>query len=191
MSSPATSRGVFGSRRFSFFSTMGGIAVAMPMHLGNVLAQDYPAMEAPPDYVEQQNERQRDACIFVWGALAVSASTLSWGASWNYNDEAAASQNAMSRCRAGGASDCKVAVTVADVCVSLAASPGKKVFAIGGPIGAANYAEDAALAKCKRAGGQACAVTTSFCADGIQHVVNGHTVFSNGNPILVPDGPKS
>lgn len=185
-----------------------GVAMAIPMRLTSALAEDYPAMEAPPDYVEQQNERQRNGCMLVgncdgpgrpappplpdvWGAVAVSPSTLSWGTSWNYKEEAAASQNAMSRCRASGASDCKVAVTVADVCVSLATSPGQKIFAIGRPIGAANYAEDAALIKCKRAGGQACAVTTSFCADGVHHVVNGHTAYSNGNPIFVPNGPSS
>jgi hypothetical protein len=168
-------------------------------------------MEPPPDYVGQQLEQQRSSCINsgvcnqpnqparpappplpdVWGALAVSPSTLSWGASWNYKDEAAASQNALSRCRANGPSDCKLAVTVADVCVSLATSPAQKVFSIGGPIGAANFAEGAAILKCKRAGGLACATVTSFCADGVKHLLNGHTVVSNGNPIFVPDGPRS
>jgi hypothetical protein len=97
----------------------------------------------------------------------------------------------LSRCRASGTSDCKLAVTVADVCVSLATSPAQKVYSIGGPIGAANFADDAAVLKCKRAGGQACAVITSFCADGVHHVLSGHTVFSNGNPIFVTNGPKS
>jgi hypothetical protein len=211
MSALTTSRGVIAFRRLSRnLFTLGGVVLAIPMQLTSALAQDYPAMEPPPDYVQRQNELQRNACILtgacdqpirpggpapppepdVWGALAVSPSTLSWGASWNYQDEAAASQNALSRCRASGSSDCKVAVTVADVCVALATSPGQRVFSIGGPIGAANFADDAALLKCKRAGGQACAVTTSFCADGDRHVLNGHTVFSNGNPILVPDGPS-
>jgi hypothetical protein len=174
-------------------STIAGVALAIPVHLSVALAQDYPAMPPPPDYVGLQAEQQRSACINsgacdqptqpsrpappplpdVWGALAVSPSTLSWGASWNYQDEAAASQNALSRCRASGSSDCKLAVTVADVCVSLATSPAQKVFSIGGPIGAANFADGAAILKCKRAGGQACAIITSFCADGVQHVLNG------------------
>jgi hypothetical protein len=190
---------------------IAGAALAIPMHLSMALAQEYPAMQPPPDYVEQQNEQQRSACNItglcnqpnqsgrpappplpdVWGALAVSPSTLGWGASWNYKDEAAASQTALSRCRANGTSDCKLAVTVADVCVSLATSPAQKIFSIGGPIGAANFADDAAILKCKRAGGQACATATSFCADGVHHVLSGHTVLSNGNPIFVPDGPRS
>ena len=57
------------------------------------------------------------------------------------------------------------------------------------PSGAANIAEDAALARCRRAGGKTCALTTSFCADGVRHNLNGHTNFSNGNPIFVHDGP--
>jgi hypothetical protein len=138
---------------------MGGVAIAIPLYFTSALARDYPAMVAPslPD---------------LWGALAVSPSLLSWGAAWNYKDEAAASRSAMTRCRASGASDCKVAVTVADACVSLATSTGQRVFAIGGPIGAANSAGQAALSQCKRTGGLACAITTSLCADGLHHVVN-------------------
>ena len=192
-------------------STIAGVALAIPMHLSSALAQDYPAMAPPPDYVEQLNEQQRGACNItglcnqsnqpgrpappplpdVWGALAISPSTLGWGASWNYKDEAAASQVALSNCRANGLSDCKLAVTVADVCVSLATSPAQKIYSIGGPIGAANFADGAAILKCKRAGGQACATVTSFCADGVHHVLNGHTELSNGNPIFVADGSRS
>jgi Domain of unknown function (DUF4189) len=190
---------------------IAGAALAIPMRHSSALADDYPAMAPPPDYVGQQLEQQRSSCINsgacnqpnqpgrpappplpdVWGALAVSPSTLGWGASWNYKDEAAASQVALSKCRANGLSDCKLAVTVADVCVSLATSPAQKIFTIGGPIGAANFADDAAILKCKRAGGQACATVTSFCADGVHHQLTGHTVLSNGNPIFVPDGPRS
>jgi hypothetical protein len=192
-------------------STITGVALAIPMHLSSALAQDeYPAMAPPPDYVEQQNEQNRSACNItglcnqsgpgrpappplpdVWGALAISPSTLGWGASWNYKDEGTASQVALSKCRANGLSDCKLAVTVADVCVSLATSPAQKIYSIGGPIGAANFADGAAILKCKRAGGQACATVTSFCADGVHHELNGHTVLSNGNPIFVPDGQRS
>jgi hypothetical protein len=191
-------------------SIVAAVALTIPLHPSSALADDYPAMAAPPDYVEQQNEQQRSACNVtglcnqsnqpgrpappplpdVWGALAISPSTLGWGASWNYKDEAAASQVALSKCRANGLSDCKLAVTIADVCVSLATSPAQKIYSIGGPIGAANFADGAAILKCKQAGGQACATVTSFCADGVHHELNGHTVLSNGNPIFVADGPS-
>lgn len=123
----------------------------------------------------------------VWGALAVSPSTLLSGDSWNYNSEATASNRALAECRASSrAGDCKVVVTVADVCVALASSKATNIYAVGGPTGAANFAENNALLKCQRAGGGACAITASFCADGIHHVLGGQTVSSNGNPIFVP-----
>ncbi|MBS0580623.1 MAG: DUF4189 domain-containing protein [Proteobacteria bacterium] len=123
----------------------------------------------------------------VWGALAVSASTLASGSSWNYKSEAAASKAALGQCRARGGTDCKVVTTVADVCVALAVSNAEKTYAVGGPTGAGNYADDAAMLKCQRAGGKSCFVQASFCADGQRHQLNGHTVTSNGNPIFVPD----
>ena len=125
----------------------------------------------------------------VWGALALSPSTLDWGTSWNSKSESDASELARQQCTAKGAHDCKILKTVADVCLSLVTSPGEKVFTVGGPIGASNIAEEAALARCQRAGGKSCALTTSFCADGVRHVLNGHTTFSNGNPIFNHDGP--
>jgi hypothetical protein len=124
----------------------------------------------------------------VWGALALSPSTLDWGTSWNSRSESDASEFAVRQCTAKGAHDCKILKTVADVCLSLVLSPGEKVFAVGGPIGASNIAEEAALARCRRGGGKACALSASFCADGVRHVLNGHTSFSNGNPVFVHAG---
>lgn len=123
----------------------------------------------------------------VWGALAVSASTLASGTSWNYNTADAANQAALDGCRERGGIDCKIVKSVADVCVSLAVSSPQKLFTVGGPTGAGNFADDAALLKCRRAGGKSCIVQASFCADGERHDLFGHTVFSNGNPIFVPD----
>jgi len=122
----------------------------------------------------------------VWGALAVSASTLASGTSWNYKSEPAAAEAALGQCRARGGSDCKVEKTVADVCLALAVSKTEGIYAVGGPIGAGNYADEAALLKCQRAGGKSCFVQASFCADGERHELNGRTVMSNGNPIFVP-----
>jgi len=75
---------------------------------------------------------------------------------------------------------------VADVCVSLAESFTQKIYVIGGPTGATNFADGNALLKCQRAGGRACSVAVSFCADGVNHALKGHTVLSNGNPIFMP-----
>lgn len=82
----------------------------------------------------------------VFGAIAIFASTLVYGTSWNYGSEKDADARAMQECqRSTSARDCKVVVTVADVC-----------------------AGNATL-KCQRAGGKSCVVKTQFCADGIKH----------------------
>jgi hypothetical protein len=126
----------------------------------------------------------------VWGAIAVSPS-LGWGTSWNFKSQKDANAKALAGCQAQSKTGCKVAVSVADVCVALAISDKEKVYAIGGPIGAVNFAEDNGALKCQRAGGHQCKIATSFCADGQKHELKGQTVFSNGNPIFVPDGQSA
>lgn len=107
----------------------------------------------------------------VWGAIAISTS-LKWGISWNYKSEADAKAAALKSCKAvSNVKDCKIAVTVADVCVSLALSKPERLYAVGGPTGAVNYADMNANLHCQRAGGRSCAIATSFCADGIRHVL--------------------
>jgi hypothetical protein len=150
--------------------TLGYLGCAEMMHPG-------PRQPGPPPKPD------------VWGALAVSASTLAWGASWNSRSESDSSGFALSQCAARGAQDCKIVKTVADVCLALVTSSGENIFTVGGPIGASNIADDAALAKCRRAGGKSCKLITSFCADGARHMLDGHTSFSNGNPIFVHTGP--
>ena len=124
----------------------------------------------------------------IWGALAITPS-LKWGTAWNFKTKAAAQAEALRRCRTeAGARNCKIAVTVADLCVSLAVSEAQNIYRVGGPTGAINFASDNARLQCQRAGGRACTIATSFCADGVNHMLQGRTVFSNGNPIFVPQG---
>ncbi len=107
----------------------------------------------------------------VWGALAISTS-LQWATVWNYKSEAAARAAALQRCKSiSSVKDCKIAVAIADVCVSLALSKPQRLYAIGGPTGAVNFADMNANLRCQRAGGRACTIATSFCADGIRHIV--------------------
>jgi hypothetical protein len=127
----------------------------------------------------------------VWGAVAVSPA-LAWGDSWNYNSEKAAKDAALANClKQKDGKGCHVVGTVADVCMALVTSKPEKVFAVGGPIGAGNFAQDNGTLKCRRAGGSACKVAASFCADGQRHDLKGQTVFSNGNPIFVPQGQST
>jgi hypothetical protein len=124
----------------------------------------------------------------VWGAIAVSPNLTLPGYSYNYPDEQAARQAALENCAGQGGNDCRIVVTVADLCAAVAMSKPEKIVTPNGPIGAANYASSGAMLNCRRAGGRSCVVTTSFCADGINHVTNADTVFSNGNPIAVSPG---
>jgi hypothetical protein len=106
----------------------------------------------------------------VWGAIAVSPSTLTEGHAWNFKSEQDASKRALKECQgATKAADCKIVVTVADVCVSLAASKPEKVYAGSSPSPGITFANNNAMLHCQRAGGRSCAVLTSFCADGIRH----------------------
>lgn len=119
-----------------------------------------PAQPAPPPVPD------------VWGAIAVSPSTLLAGNSWNFKSEQDAAKRALKECQtATKADDCKVVITVADVCVSLAISKPEKIYAVGGPTGAISYANGNATLHCQRAGGRSCAIALSFCADGIRHEV--------------------
>ena len=101
-----------------------------------------PAQEDQVDPVQQQQRQKENACIMsgactclygvctenatgmrfaappapkpdVWGAVAVSPSTLAYGSSWNWKNEKQAAATALKYC---GARDCKVVATVADVC---------------------------------------------------------------------------
>ena len=153
---------------YSCEGTLGYLGCEQLMHPG----APRPALPPKPD---------------VWGAIAVSSSNLAWGTGINQTTKAAAQNLAMQRCGAR-ATDCKLINTVADVCVALIMSDAQKIIKVGGPIGASNFAEDNGILQCQRAGGQHCAVATSFCADGQAHVLKGKTIYSNGNPIFVPEG---
>jgi Domain of unknown function (DUF4189) len=127
----------------------------------------------------------------VWGAIAMSPGAVAWGASWNFQTESAASADAIKRCRASkvGGDACRIVRTVADVCLALVFSASEKVAVVSTPGPAVNFSEDNGKLLCRRAGGRACQVLESFCADGQRHEIKGSTVFTpSGNPIFLPDG---
>lgn len=106
----------------------------------------------------------------VWGAIAISPSTLVEGHSWNFKSEQEASKRALKECQAGTkAGDCKVVGTVVDGCTSLAVSEPDKIYGMASRSPGVSFASGGALLHCRRAGGQSCSVVTSFCADGIRH----------------------
>jgi Domain of unknown function (DUF4189) len=163
---------------------------------------------AQTDDVQRSRDQQTNACILVgncnqsnqnnvrqpppkpdvWGAIAVSPAISPPGYSYQWKTEQAARNAALQNCSSKGGRNCKVIVTFADICAALAVSQPEKVQIVGGPTGAANFAANNAMLKCQRAGGRSCTIAISFCADGVNHNLRGETVFSNGNPIFVPQG---
>ncbi len=101
----------------------------------------------------------------TWTAIAVSPSTLNWGAVWLRNSDRAAKAGALAEC-GKRARDCRVAISTFDYCVALATSPSQRLWAAGGPNHAVKDAKAMSVIHCQRAGGRACIVVASACADG-------------------------
>lgn len=125
----------------------------------------------------------------VWGAIAISPN-LEAGMSWNWSTQAAAEADALKRCNSMKYGACKVASIVVDVCVALAVSAPDHIYRLSGESGAVNLAEDRAVLLCRKAGGKACKLKTSFCADGVRHELTCKTEFHNGNPVCVEPGSR-
>jgi hypothetical protein len=167
-----------GSRHFGatgIFVVANLMPLAMPLA---ARAQQPCGMVATPQGDEywpcpaQANRAQAAPEPDVWGAIALSSATLVYGTAWKFPTEQAAKSWALKDCSGKGARDCKVAVTVADICVALAISKPEKVAAVSSPTGATNFASGNATLHCQRAGGGSCKIAISFCADGINHQVN-------------------
>jgi hypothetical protein len=108
----------------------------------------------------------------VWGAVAVSPSTLFEGHAFNYKTQQEAETRALKECRnMTRATDCKIVANVVDVCIALAESKPDKVYAVSSPSPGNTFADKNAILHCQRAGGRYCAVVTSLCADGVRHQV--------------------
>ena len=99
-----------------------------------------------------------------WGALAMSPSTMVFGAAWHYGRRDDADRNALADCAKSGARDCQVVSPARGRCTALAmaAAPGR-AYAVGGPASTLRIAANDALARCGRAGGHDCALTASTC----------------------------
>ena len=152
------------------------MAVAASAPLANVFAQ-------VPDYVERNNEQIRQACILagcdqpapsggaalppgIWGALAVSPSTLVSGSTWGYQDKQSAEKSALKECSLAmnAMRDCKIVGSFANTCVALAISAKEHAWGYSGTYSTMKQAADAAMTRCRNGGGHACTITTNFCS---------------------------
>lgn len=151
-----------------------------------------PAQTDEVDPVEQQQRQRETACIMTgactcsfgvctmtatgerfsapsptfvgewYAAIAKSATSGAWGASWHYASQAEANQAALANCNQKGVTDCKVEIGDVNNCLSLAESPdgawgvGRSGMSRAGAIGVAtDY--------CRKYGGKNCAARVSVC----------------------------
>ena len=98
----------------------------------------------------------------AYGAIALSSSSLGYGASWGYADAGTARARAQAECARAGANDCAVRVSVAGSCAALVMSgQTNHVFAVTDI--SRETAGALALAQCQATGASDCEVKTNFC----------------------------
>jgi len=98
----------------------------------------------------------------VYGAIALSGSSLGYGTSWGYADAGTARARAQAECARAGASDCAVRVSVVNSCAALVMSgQTSHVFAVTDVD--KTSASALALAQCQATGASDCEVKANFC----------------------------
>lgn len=182
------------------FSTIAGGALAISMHLSSALAQEYPAMEPPPDYVEQLHERERNACINaggcdlpvqrggappgIWGALAISRSSTFYGYSYDYPSQDGADAAALASCNSGlkGKRDCQVRSSFSRNCIALATSD-DGAWGYSATYGDLVADDKQALGTCQNSGGKSCTTVLAYCSpNGGFHTWVGLAISMEPNP---------
>jgi Domain of unknown function (DUF4189) len=97
-----------------------------------------------------------------YAAIAKSSASWEWGASWREQSEAAANRDATLICARSGRKDCKIVLSGANNCLSLAESPDGAWAAAD-----STYDGSTAISKatnaCRKYGGQNCAVVVTPC----------------------------
>jgi len=119
-----------------------------------------------PVYDCTYQKRGPQAPVFVgtwYSAIAKSAATFAWGASWHETTQENANKSAMQSCTHTGHNDCKIAITGANNCLSLAESTPDGAWAASFSNLDRNDAIHAAAALCKKNGGRDCSVVVSPC----------------------------
>jgi hypothetical protein len=98
-----------------------------------------------------------------YAAIAKSSASADWGASWREPSMAAATRDAQLSCVKAGGRDCKIVVSGANNCMSLAISRSDGFWASAD----SNYDRSTAISKamnaCQRVGGRQCAVVVTPC----------------------------
>ena len=120
----------------------------------------------------------------VWGAIAISPA-LQTSYSYQFRSQALAETAAIDDCRTRYKQpSCKVLVAFEDICAAVAVSAPERIVKISKPTPVVNWAEAKVLQDCRAAGGKACMVAASHCADHVRHEAPLETCFTGtGNPV--------
>jgi hypothetical protein len=97
-----------------------------------------------------------------YAAIAKSSASREWGASWREQSEAAANRDANLICARSGRKDCKVVLSGANNCLSLAESPDGAWAAADSVLDRTDAISKATNA-CRKYGGHSCAVVVTPC----------------------------
>lgn len=97
-----------------------------------------------------------------YAAIAKSARSRAWGASWHFASQAAANQAALANCNKGGVTDCQVAIGDVNNCLSLAESP-DGTWGVGRSGLNRSDAIHVATGYCEKYGGKNCVAQVSVC----------------------------
>jgi hypothetical protein len=119
-----------------------------------------------PEYDCQYQKHGPAAPVFTgtwYAAIAKSAVTFAWGASWHETTQENANRSALQSCSHSGQKDCKVAITGGNNCLSLAESAPDGAWAASFSNLDRNGAIHAAAALCQKNGGRDCSVVVSPC----------------------------
>ena len=102
----------------------------------------------------------------IWGAVAVSPSTLASGSSWRYQSEKDAENQALRECSLAmnAMRDCKVVGTFTNACVALATSPHENAWGFSGSKASIKSAVKSAMTQCQKYGGRSCKIVSKFCS---------------------------
>jgi hypothetical protein len=98
-----------------------------------------------------------------YAAIAKSSSSINWGASWREPSMAAAVRDAQRSCERAGSRDCKIVVSGANNCMSLAISRRDGFWGSADSNTDRSMAISKAMNACRRVGGRQCSVVVTPC----------------------------
>jgi hypothetical protein len=98
-----------------------------------------------------------------YAAIAKSAGTIAWGASWHETTQESANRSAILSCAKSGQKDCKVAIAGANNCLSLAISKADRAWGTASSGMDRGDAISNATNVCKKYGGRECSVVVTPC----------------------------